>query len=98
MRFSLDSGLEGNPAAAPCTHGDDDDAGLCDDLLGQLVEDGVGVVVKRLQLLLQVVQADVGPEPRALIGAVHRRRRKLDHRVVLTVGPLKELKREEGSK
>lgn len=42
-----------------CTHSDDDDAGLCDDLLRQLVEDWVRMVVEGLQFPFPVVQLDV---------------------------------------
>lgn len=84
-------GIKGTQAA--CTHSDDDDAGLSDDLLGQLVEDGVRVVVEGLQLLHPVVQQDV--RFKALVqGAVHRWRPKLDYRVVLLVGVLNVSERE----
>lgn len=44
---------------AACTHSDDDDAGLSDDLLGHVIEGGVRVVVEWFQLLYPVIQLDV---------------------------------------
>lgn len=44
---------------AACTHSDDDDAGLSDDLLGHIIEGGVRVVVEGFQLLYPVVQLDI---------------------------------------
>lgn len=59
------------------THGDDDDAGLVDDVLGQVVEDGVGVVGEGLQLPGPVVQMD--ERPHVLVErVVQRRGLKLD--------------------
>lgn len=72
---------------AASAHLDDDDAGLGDDLLGHVLEDGVGVVFEGLELLHPVVQLDEGSEVLAL-RAAHRRRAKLDDRVVLLVGLL----------
>lgn len=67
-----------------CPHSHDDDAGLGDDVLGELVEGGVGVVVEALQLLHPVVQVEKRPERLAVEAAVHRRRVKLEDGVVLT--------------
>lgn len=47
-------------ACAAYSHRDDDDAGLSDDFLHQLVEGGVEMVDEGLQLLHPVVQLDVG--------------------------------------
>lgn len=69
------------------THSDDNDAGLGDDFLHQVVEDGVRVVIKRLQLLHPVVQLDV--RSYVLVeGAVHCWRSELDHRVIFLMGLL----------
>ncbi len=79
---------------AACTHSDTDDAGLCDDLLGQLVEDGVRVVFKGLKFLYPVVQMDV--RFKLLVqGVVYCWRPKLDDRVVLLVGILSLSEREQ---
>lgn len=83
--------LEGPP------HGHDDDAGLGDDVLVELVEGGVGVVVEALQLLLHVVQLEKRAERRA-VGAVGRRRVELEDGVVLTQSLLDELREEEKKK
>ena len=80
--------LEGPP------HGHDDDAGLGDDVLVELVEGGVGVVVEALQLLHHVVQLEKRPE-RLTVGAVGRRRVELEDGVVLTQSLLDELREEE---
>lgn len=76
------------PARPPAgTHGDDDDAGLVEDVLGQVVEDGVGVVGEGLQLLAPFVQVDEGSHV-LVEGVVHCRGLKLDGRVVFPVGVL----------
>lgn len=69
------------------THGDDDDAGLVDDVLGQVVEDGVGVVGEGLQLLAPVIQVDGGSHMQ-VEGVVHCWGLKLDGCVVFPVGVL----------
>lgn len=72
-------------AAQP--HPDNNDASLGDDVLGQVVEDGVRVVIKGLQLLHPVVQLDV--RSHVLVeGAVHCWRSELDHRVIFLMGLL----------
>lgn len=76
-----------------CTHSDDDDAGLSDDLLVQVVEDGVRVVIEGLQFLYPVVQLDVGPKV-LVQGIVYCRRPKLDYCVVFVVGVLNDSKEE----
>lgn len=69
------------------THGDNDDAGLRENFLRQLVKDGVRVVVEVPQVLLPVVQLDVRPgNPTQRV--VDRRRAELDDRVVLLVSNL----------
>lgn len=79
--------LYATDAEAAQTHRDDDDAGLGDDLLHQVEEDGVRVVIKGLQLLHPVVQVDVGCHV-LVEGAVHRWGSELDHRVIFLVGLL----------
>lgn len=77
--------IKGTEAAQ--THRDDNDAGLGDDFLDQVVEDGVRVVIKGLQLLLPVVQLDV--RSHVLVeGAVHCWRSELDHCVIFLMGHL----------
>lgn len=68
-------------------HRDDDDASLGDDVLGQVVEDGVGAVFEGPQLLHPLVQLDVCSHV-LVEGAVHRRGSELDHRVIFLVGLL----------
>lgn len=76
------------------THRDNNDAGLRDDLLHQVIEDGVRVVIEGLQILLPVVQLDV--RSHGLVeGAVHCRRFELDHRVVFLMGLLREKRLEQ---
>lgn len=75
-------------------HSHDDDAGLGDDVLGEFVECGVGVVVEVLQLLHHVVQQENRPE-RLTVAAVHRRGIKLEDCVVLTQSLLDKLRRDE---
>lgn len=78
---------------AACTHSDDDDAGLSDDLLGQVVEDGVRVVIEGLQFLHPVVQMEV--RSKVLVrGTAYCWRMKLHDCVVFLVGVLNESKEE----
>lgn len=79
-----------------CPHGHDDDAGLGDDVLGQLVEGGVGVVTEALQHFDRVVQLDDGPEGLDAAGAVYRRGVELEDGVVLTQSLLDKLRGENG--
>lgn len=86
---SIDRAGAGAGGAARA-HGDDDDAGLGDDGLGELVEGGVRVVREGLQLLLGVVQLQDGAQ-RAAGAPDHRRRQELHHAVVLAQGLLRKL-------
>lgn len=74
------------------THRDDDHAVLWDDFVGKFVEGGVWVVIKRFQLLDQVVQLDESSEGLALVRSVHSRGEELQHGVVLTMSVLTNLK------
>lgn len=73
-------------------HRHDDDAGLGDDVLGQLVEGGVGVVGEALQDLHDVVQLDDGAQRLDVAGAVYRRRVELQDAVVLAQSVLDKLR------
>lgn len=79
--------LGGKEAEGWRTHRDDDDAGLGDDVLGQVVEDGVGAVFEGPQILHPVVQLDVCSHV-LVEGAVHRWGSELDHRVIFLMGLL----------
>lgn len=79
----------GKEAAGWRTHRDNDDASLGDDVLGQVVEDGVGAVFERPQLLHPVVQLDVCSHV-LVDGAVDRWGPELDHRVIFLMGLLNE--------
>lgn len=79
-------------------HRHDDDAGLSDHVLGELVEGGVGVIVEALQLLLHVVQLEERTERLAVEGAVHRRRVELEDGVVLVQSRLDELRETGGER
>lgn len=76
----------------PRPHRDDDDAGLSDDVLGELVEAGVGVVVEVLQLLHHVVQVQERPQGLSVQRGVDRRRVELQDGVVLTQRLLDKLR------
>lgn len=69
------------------THRDNNDASLGDDVLGQVVEDGVGAVFEGPQLLHPVVQLDVCSHV-LVEGAVHCWGSELDHRVIFLMGLL----------
>lgn len=75
-----------------CPHSHDDDARLCDDVLGEFVEGGVRVIVEALQLLHHVVQLENRPERLAVEAGVHGRRVKLEDGVVLTQSLLHKLR------
>lgn len=77
------------------THRDYDHAVLWDDFVGELVEGGIWVVIKRFQLLHEVVQLDESSEGLALVRPVHCRGEELQHGVVLTVSLLTNLKGQE---
>lgn len=74
-------------------HSHDDNAGLCDDVPGELVEGGVGVIVEALQLLDHIVQLEVNPERlrEGFVAGVHYRGVKLEDRVVLAQSLLHKL-------
>lgn len=76
-----------------CTHSDDDNAGLSDDLLGQVIEDRVRVVIEGRQFLFPVVQMNANPKL-LVQGTVYSWRLKLDYCVVSVVGILIEWKEE----
>lgn len=65
-------------------HVDDDDAGLRDDVLGEVFEGGVGVIIEALQVLHHVVQLDDGPQSLSVPAALHLRGQELQERVVFT--------------
>lgn len=73
---------------------DDDKSGICDHILLQLVEGGVGVIVKAPELLFHVVQLDEGLERLAAGAAVHRWGEELQGGVVLMLHPLDKLTNE----
>lgn len=72
-------------------HRDNDDAGLRDDVLQELVEGGVRVVVEALQLLHHVVQVEKRPQGLDVAGAVHHWGVELQDRVVLAQSLLNKL-------
>lgn len=74
-------------------HSHDDNAGLCDDVPGELVEGGVGVIVEALQLLYHIVQLEVNPERlrEGFVAGVHCRGVKLEDCVVLAQSLLHKL-------
>lgn len=76
-------------------HRDDDDAGLGDDVLLQLVEGGVGVVGEAPQLLHHVVQVEEGPQGLQAAGAVDGGGVEAQQRVVLLHPLLDKLRRTE---
>lgn len=78
-----------------CPHGHDDDAGLGDDVLDEVVEGGVGVVVEALQVLHHVVQVEDRPEGLDVAGAVHPRGAELEDGVVLPQSLLHKLRGEK---
>lgn len=63
---------------------DTDDAGLGDDVLGEVIKQRVLMVLKPFQLLLHIVQLDYGPEGLDVMCLVHRWRAEHQNRVVLT--------------
>lgn len=73
-------------------HRDDDDAGLRDNVLQELVEGGVRVIVEALELLHHVVQVEKCPQGLDVAGAVHRWRVELQDRVVLAQSLLNKLR------
>lgn len=78
-----------------CAHSHDDDARVRDDVLGELVEGGGGVILEALQVLLHVVQLDDRPQRLTVLAAAHLRGVELDGRVVLIEGVLEKLRRRE---
>lgn len=64
-------------------HVDDDDARLCDDVLGQVFERGVGVIIETLQVLHHVVQLDHRPQGLTVAAAPHLRGQELQERVAI---------------
>lgn len=77
------------------SHRDNDHAVLRDDFVGEFVECGVWVVIKRFELLYQVVQLDESSEGLALVRSVHGRREEVQHGVVLAVSLLTILETHE---
>lgn len=75
-----------------CPHRNDDDAGLRDDVLQEIVEGGVGVIVEVLQFLHHFVQQEKRPQSLDVAGAVHRWRVELQDCVVLTQSLLNKLR------
>lgn len=73
-------------------HRDNDDAGLRDDVLQELVEGGVRVIVEALQLLHHVVQEEKRLQGLDVAGAVHRRGVELQDRVILAQSLLNKLR------
>lgn len=74
------------------THGDDDHAVFSDHILAELIERGVGVILERRQLLLDVIQLHVRPEELRL---VDRRGQEHDHGVVFVLEALDKLRKKE---
>lgn len=75
-----------------CSHSHDDDARLCDDVLGELVEGGDGMILEAFQVLLHVVQLHDRPQRLTVLAAAHLRGVKLDDGVVLIEGILEKLR------
>lgn len=77
------------------SHRDNDHAVLRDDFVGEFVECGVWMVIKRFELLYQVVQLDESSEGLALVCSVDSRGEELQHGVVLAVSLLTILEAHE---